>query len=57
MRYLVEVDNDREVLVKVSKERLDEFWHMATRLKGNGAYVYVLSVLGLLDDELMPNWR
>lgn len=57
MRYLVEVDNDREVLVKVSKERLDEFWRMATRLKGNGAYIYVLSVLGLLDDELMPNWR
>ena len=61
MRYEIGVNNETQVMLVVRKADLDDAWD---RVMAHGndphyrfGFLYALLRLGLLDDDLKPNWR
>ncbi len=59
MRYEVYINNSTQVMAVIDKTILDAIYDTAVRAKGelDMGMLYVLSKMGLLDDELRPTWR
>lgn len=59
MRYSVEVDNDRQVLLRIEKERLEWLYSgiMGSDDDARMPMMFLMTELGLLDERFEPTWR
>lgn len=59
MNYQVNVDNDSQTMLVVSKEKLDWLWGGIQISDGDARIpmTFLMRELGLLDDMLRPTWR
>lgn len=60
MRYEVNVDNDRQVMLVLDKDLLDSEYDYVMSVESSSirlGFLYALMKIGLLDDDFRPNWR
>ena len=60
MRYEVNVDNDRQVMLVLDKDLLDREYDYVMSVESASirlGFLYALMKVGLLDNDFEPNWR
>lgn len=60
MKYEVNIDNDKQMMLVLDKERLDHEYEYVMSVESSSirlGFLYALMKAGLLDDDFNPLWR